>query len=184
METFPALRALCAGNWSVTGEFPSQRPGTRSSDVFFHLRLNKRLSKQSKRGWFETLSRSLWRHCNADWIAQRLKKINGSMYWLWFPFDDPLLWYWDGATARTCSDPLQWCHNERNGVSNHLRHECLLNDLFRPRSKKTSKLRVRASVRAIHRWPVNSPRKGPVTRKMLPFDDVIMRYHFVIRNPK
>ena len=26
----------------------------------------------------------------------------------------------------------------------------------------------------IHRWPVNSPRKGPVTRKMFPFDDVIM----------
>ena len=31
-----------------------------------------------------------------------------------------------------------------------------------------------AFVRAIHRWPVNSPHKRPVTRKMLPFDDVIM----------
>ena len=31
-----------------------------------------------------------------------------------------------------------------------------------------------AFVRGIHRWPVNSPRKGPVTRKMYPFDDVIM----------
>ena len=31
-----------------------------------------------------------------------------------------------------------------------------------------------AFVRWIHRWPVNSPHKGPVTRKMLPFDDVIM----------
>ena len=31
-----------------------------------------------------------------------------------------------------------------------------------------------AFVRGIHRWPVNSPHKGPVTRKMLPFDDVIM----------
>ena len=29
-------------------------------------------------------------------------------------------------------------------------------------------------VRGIHRWPVNSPHKGPVTRKMFPFDDVIM----------
>ena len=29
-------------------------------------------------------------------------------------------------------------------------------------------------VRGIHRWPVNSPHKGPVTRKMIPFDDVIM----------
>ena len=32
-----------------------------------------------------------------------------------------------------------------------------------------------AFVREIHRWPVNSPHKGPVTRKMFPFDDVIMR---------
>ena len=31
-----------------------------------------------------------------------------------------------------------------------------------------------AFVRGIHRWPVNSPPKGPVTRKMFPFDDVIM----------
>ena len=31
-----------------------------------------------------------------------------------------------------------------------------------------------AFVRGIHRWPVNSPHKGPVARKMLPFDDVIM----------
>ena len=33
-----------------------------------------------------------------------------------------------------------------------------------------------AFVRGIHRWPVNSPHKGPVTRKMYPFDDVIMRH--------
>ena len=31
-----------------------------------------------------------------------------------------------------------------------------------------------AFVRGIHRWPVNSPHKGPVTREMFPFDDVIM----------
>ena len=46
METFSALLALCAGNSPVTGEFPSQRPVTRSFDVFFDLCLNKRLSKQ------------------------------------------------------------------------------------------------------------------------------------------
>ena len=33
-----------------------------------------------------------------------------------------------------------------------------------------------AFVRGIHRWPVNSPRKGPVTRKIFPFDDVIMMH--------
>ena len=37
---------------------------------------------------------------------------------------------------------LQWRHNGRDTVSNHLPHDCLLNRLFRRRSKKTSKLRV------------------------------------------
>ena len=64
MEAFSALRAICVGNSPVNGEFPSQRPVTRSFDVFFDLRLNKRLSKQSWGWWFETLSRQLWRHCN------------------------------------------------------------------------------------------------------------------------
>ena len=50
--------------WPVTGEFPSQRPVTRSFDVVFDLRLNTRLNKQSRRRWSETPSRSLWRHCN------------------------------------------------------------------------------------------------------------------------
>ena len=58
METFSALLALCVGNSPVTGEFPSQRPKTRSFDVFFDLRPNKRLSKKSW-GWWD----SLWRHC-------------------------------------------------------------------------------------------------------------------------
>ena len=63
---------------------------------------------------------------------------------------------------------LQWRHNERDGVSNRRRLHCLLNRLLRRRSKKTSL----APVRGIHRWPVDSPHEGTVTRKML--DDVIM----------
>ena len=43
---------------------PLQRPVTQSFDVFFDLRLNKRLSKQSWGWWFETPSRSLWRQCS------------------------------------------------------------------------------------------------------------------------
>ena len=50
METSSALLATCAGNSPVPGEFPAQRPVTRSFDVFFDLRLNKRLSKQSEAG--------------------------------------------------------------------------------------------------------------------------------------
>ena len=71
MEAFSALLAICAGNSQVTDEFPSQRPATQGFDVFFDLRLNKRLSKQSRRWWFQTPSCSLWRHCNVlfGWLC-------------------------------------------------------------------------------------------------------------------
>ena len=64
METFSTLLAICAGNSPVPGEFPTQRPVTRSFDVFFDLPLNKKLSKQSWGWWFEMLPCPLWRHCN------------------------------------------------------------------------------------------------------------------------
>ena len=64
METFSALLAICAGNSPVPGEFPTQRPVTRSFDVYFDLRPNKFLSKQSWGWWSETLSCSLWRQSN------------------------------------------------------------------------------------------------------------------------
>ena len=54
----------CAGNSPVPGEFPAQRPVTRSFDVFFDLRPNKRLSKKWWGWWFETSSCPLWRHSN------------------------------------------------------------------------------------------------------------------------
>ena len=63
METFSTLLAICAGNSPVTSEFSSQRPVTWSFDVFFDLRLNKRLSKQSWDWWFEMPLHSLWCHC-------------------------------------------------------------------------------------------------------------------------
>ena len=80
--TFSTSLALCVVNSPVTGEFPSQKPVTRSFDVFFHLSLNKRLSKQLKRRWFETPSRSLWRHWNA-WFKPMLIK--------WPPWDVVLM---------------------------------------------------------------------------------------------
>ena len=64
METFSALLAFCAGNSQVTDEFPAQRPVSRNFDVFFDLRLNGRLSKQSWCWWFETPLRSSWHRCN------------------------------------------------------------------------------------------------------------------------
>ena len=60
MEIFSALLSFCAGILPVT----AKRPVTRGFDVFFELRPNKWFSKQWRRWWFETPSRSLWRHWN------------------------------------------------------------------------------------------------------------------------
>ena len=48
----------------------------------------------------------------------------------------------DVILYKTLGKPLRWRHNEHDSVSNHQPHDCLLNRLFRRRSKKTSKLRV------------------------------------------
>ena len=94
METFSALLANCAGNPQVPGEFPAQRPVTRSFDIFFDLRLNKRLSKQSWGWWFET------HRAHHDVIVMRL--IVPLEMWLWFQM----------CTFRTqprcCCKKLQW----------------------------------------------------------------------------
>ena len=65
----------------------------------------------------------------------------------------------------------QWYHNERDGVSNHRRLGCLLNRLFRLRSKKISKLRVTGLYGG--NSPV-TPHKGPVTWK---FVFILWRHH-------
>ena len=78
METFSALLAICAGNSPVPGEFPAQKPVTRSFGVFFDLRLIKRLRKQSWGWWFETLPRPLWRHSN---------ELHGPVYLSIFPLE-------------------------------------------------------------------------------------------------
>ena len=67
---FRVTGPLC-GEFTGPGEFPTQRPVTRSFDVYFDLRLNKRLCKQSWGWWFETLLCPLWRHSNALFSASR-----------------------------------------------------------------------------------------------------------------
>ena len=71
-----------------------------------------------------------------------------------YVFNDPTTWL-----------TSHWRHNNHDCVSNHQPHGCLLNRLFRRRSKKTSKLRVTGLCVGNSPGPVNSPHKGPVTRK-------------------
>ena len=87
METFSALLAICAGNSQVTGEIPAQRPVTRSFEVFFDLRLNKRFSKQSWDWRFETLSCNGFEYSNLFylWTQSSLNHIVHQVHFGSFP---------------------------------------------------------------------------------------------------
>ena len=70
---------------------------------------------------------------------------------------------------------LRWSHNGHDDVSNHQPHHCLLNRLFWCRSKRTSKIRVTGLCARNSPGTGEFPHKWPVTRKMFPLDDIIMR---------
>ena len=70
---FRVTGPLC-GESTGPGEFPTQRPVTRSFDVFFDMRLNKRLSKQPWGWWFETPSWLLRGHCNVCLESESVSK--------------------------------------------------------------------------------------------------------------
>ena len=79
----------------VTDEFLSQRPLTRSFEVFFDLRLNMRLSKQSRHWWYETPLCSLWRPCYGHIAQNAYKELCHSSeflstIWLWTSQTSPL----------------------------------------------------------------------------------------------
>ena len=78
---FRVTDPLC-GEFTGPDEFPAQRPVTRSFDVFFDLRLNKRLSKQPWGWWFETPVWSLWRHRNGyAWQESVIIKCKTGLKW-------------------------------------------------------------------------------------------------------
>ena len=77
---------------------------------------------------------------------------------------------------------LKWRHNERDGVSNYHPYD-FYSAVYSGEDQRRHQSSVSlAFVRGIHRWPANSPHKGPVTWKMYPFDDVIVMYSQVARS--
>ena len=140
METFSALLALCGGNSPVTGKFPSQRPVTRSFDVFLDLRLNKRLNKQSWNWRFETPPCSLWRHCNDD-IKCKFVFV--------FSTNNIARKGFIAVTSHECHD-----------VPNHQPFDCLFKTLLRLPSKKTPKLRYWQWVTSPYKSTHNLPHDG------------------------
>ena len=75
---FPHYWPLVRGIHRSPVHSPNKWPVTRSFDVFFDLRLNKRLIKPSRHWWFETPSRSLWCHCNGDFFRKELIMIHSN----------------------------------------------------------------------------------------------------------
>ena len=127
--------------------------------MFFYLCLNKRFSKQLWGWWFETPSRSSWRHCNetnsindpclgVPWIFSTTWEnivigVGLVRRKIQCVFNILALIFSKSSCYRNHKDrPFRWRHNDHAGVSNHQPHGCLLNRLFRRKSKKTSKLRV------------------------------------------
>ena len=119
--------------------------------------------------WFETS----WHPCNDLFLPD-----SEPLPYEWTIYFAHMEYYFHSVENNTWSVgpgyTLPWRHNDHDGVSNHQPHGCLLNRLFRCRSKKTSKLRVTGLCVGNSPGPVNSPHKRLVTRKMFPFDDVIM----------
>ena len=183
MEPFFTLLAFCAGNSRVTGEFPSQRPVMLNFDIFFDLRLNKRLSKKSGRRWFETPSRLLWRYCNSHIFAcwqttrpncvtflQRHRRfvkpylINSSKNNILLPEING-----NGFYAIIYDVIISAMASQITVVS--IVYPTICPGADKKMHQTSAWLTF---VRGIHRWPVNSPHKGSVTRIMFPFDDVIL----------
>ena len=156
------VTGLCAGNSLVTGEFSSQRPVTRSFDIFFDLRLNERLSKRYRRWWFGTLSRSFWRHGNV-WMYLFQNQ----------PHPNALRQPWPHVTIMATAHYDDVIMGAIVSLITSLRivYSTVYSDADQRKHQSSVSL---AFVWGIHRGPVISPRKWPVTRKMIPFDDVIM----------
>ena len=108
---FRVTGPLC-GEFTGPGEFPTQRPVTRSFDVYFDLRLNKRLSKQSWGWWFETLLCSLWRHRNENVVDYIF--ITGSYHC--YIFITGCTWRCQNDNFE-CSQWWKCCQNDEISVS-------------------------------------------------------------------
>ena len=148
---------------------------SRHFDVFFDLRQNTWLSKQSRRRRFETPSHSFWRHRNVWYYLSRCMNLC-----CWGRYILGEICQFHGCWCPDSLRPLQWRHNGHDSVSNHQPYDCLLNRSFRRRSKKTPKLRVTGLC------AVNSPGTGEFPAQMVnnaENDSIWWRHHASSHQP-
>ena len=98
---------VCAGISLVPSEFPAQRPVTRSFNVFFDLRQNKRVRKQSWGWWFERPPSPLWRHCND--VRRHLQSSCPTL----FQVLKRAIW---SSTSHQWGISRNWCHPITPGI--------------------------------------------------------------------
>ena len=104
------VTGLFEGNSPVTGEYPSQKPVTLIFDVFFDRRLDKRLSKWSRRRWLETPSRPLWRPCDVPWpVLDKMKWNRGLNNHIYTVFC-----VWCNYSCMHHDDVIKWKHFPRS----------------------------------------------------------------------
>ena len=104
------------------------------------------------------------------WSSFRIRLLQSYISTLWLPYRRHIYRHWFSLVA------LQWRHNGRDGVSiTSLTVVCSIIYSGADQRKHQSSTSL-PFVWGIRRSPVNSPHTGPVTRKMIPFDDVIMSY--------
>ena len=134
------------------------------------------INLQTRLIWFFTWTRYMWSFMVELCVKTSLSCLTLRLRWTGVISPSTLypIQCWLMTHGTESNRTLPWRHNGRDSVSNHQPHHCLLNCLFGRRSKKTSKLRVTGLCVGNSPGPVNSPHKWPVTRKMFPFDDVIM----------
>ena len=200
LEHFQRYWPFVRGIHRSSVNFPHKRPVAQSFDIFSDLHLNKRLSKQSRHWWFETPSRSLWLHCdviptNDVVMASRWRFEHGSSRWnihqigcqfqynpamipmiLMKPFKHYDWKIFSKHRPLDCSSHIYYSDVMMSAMASQTIGISIVYSSVCPGvdQRKHQSSASLAVVRGIHRWPVNSPHKGTVTRKMFPFDDVII----------
>ena len=148
-----------------------------TNELFWHFYVGKNIFLETKE-WilitFLLIAHQRHRFCGLDPVVRwqtetTYKEVLNHVYWLGGKRTFFAIFVWEKVLS------LYGRHNDHSGGSKHQSRGCFLNCLFRRRWKKTSKLRVTGL--CAPGGIGGSPQKGPVTRKMFPFDDVILSWN-------
>ena len=171
------VTGLCEGNSSVTGEFPAKRAGNAENVSIWwrHHGVGLLLTWSSL---FSSRWHAVWLRCSLPWLHSACGSLWNSCSERSYhskASTNSLAWVEDNSFQQVWSVTSSWAWWRFKSPGSRL----FTPPFIRAQIKENVKAWRHGPfkwdfVREIHRWPVNSPHKGPVMRKMFPFDDVIM----------